>query len=131
MTPGGAVALLVGLAIYVFICFLMHRIANKFRPYSFAVMLIPIYNMVLLCDCGRVTRWIMLLIFVPYLNALVPCVVFGKVAQRLGHNFWVFALLSLLPVVPLLILAFNASRPVADGVEQAVWSRVGPGDPEA
>ena len=58
----GAFALLAALAatfgFYLFSAYVMYRLGDKFRVGSFAGFLLPVYNVMLLCDCAGVTRWL-------------------------------------------------------------------------
>ena len=117
---GDGFVILVGLAVYVFVAYLLFRIANKFRSLEFWRFLIPFYNMVLMCRCAQLSGWFVLVFLIPYLGGLVfSFVVYGRIAKRLGHNFWLFGVLSLIFCISLLILAFESSTPVQAMEEEA------------
>ncbi len=136
----GAFALLAALAatfgFYLFSAYVMYRLGDKFRVGSFAGFLLPVYNVMLLCDCAGVTRWLTAGLAAPAFAAaalnlfclgmfsgnigyLVSAVFFfswvylwGSIAERLGKNFWLWGILSLLfGGLPVLILAFDGSLP--------------------
>jgi serine/threonine protein kinase len=102
---------------YWLISYIMYRIGRKFSIGSMPGFTIPIYNSVLLCRCGGLSGWLVLLLFVPYIGGLVfPVWLYGAIAKRLGKNFWLYGLGSLL-FIPVLILAFDDSRPEDDIIE--------------
>ena len=51
-----ALAMLLGF--YLFTAYVMYRIGDKFRIGSYLEFLIPVYNVMLLCDCAGITRWV-------------------------------------------------------------------------
>ena len=129
-----ALAMLLGFDL--FTAYVMYRIGDKFRIGSYLEFLIPVYNVMLLCDCAGITRWVTAGIGAPAVVAsllnffsfgffggnmgyLVSAVFFfcwiylwGSIAQRLGKNFWLWGVLSFFfGGLPLLILAFDGSLP--------------------
>ncbi|MCE5202178.1 MAG: hypothetical protein LLF78_06685 [Synergistaceae bacterium] len=122
---------------YIFAAFVFSRLGEKFRIGSFFGFLIPIYNVMLLCDCAKISRWITLGIVAPGIVTLGMNVVsfylfapvfepatalisfaanvylWGSIAQRLGKNFWLWGILTpVLVGLPVLIMAFDGSMPV-------------------
>ena len=105
---------------YIFIAYLFSRIGNKFRVGSFIEFLIPVYNVMLLCDCANVSRWFTVGIVapgfvagvmnslprLPFTPILFPTSAFvalvasvylwGSIAKRLGKNFWIWGILTTL-----------------------------------
>lgn len=134
--------LFAGLFTLIFASYVLYRIGRKFQVGSLPGFLVPIYNIVLLCDCARISRWFAAGILFPavvlflamslgvfFMGPLVfffkissPMVVFatnvylwGNIAQRLGKNFWVWGLcVPLLFFLPVLALAFDDSTPVEE-----------------
>jgi hypothetical protein len=95
-----------GLAVYV-----MYRIGSKFAIGSFPAFAIPVYNYVLLCRCGGLSGWFLLLLLVPFIGQLAFHVgLYGSIARRLGKSFWLYGFGSLL-LIPILVLAFDDSTP--------------------
>lgn len=90
--------------------YIMYRIGQKFRVGSMPGFSIPFYNSVLLCRCADISGWAVILMFVPYIGVVFPIWLYGAIAQRLGKNFWLYGLGSLI-VIPVLILAFDDSKP--------------------
>lgn len=133
-----AIAILFGF--YIFAAYVFSRLAEKFRVGSFFQFLIPIYNIMLLCDCAKITRWLTVALVAPGLvasalnilsfdtlsdmvksgGALVALAanvwLWGSIAKRLGKNFWLWGIITpLLLGFPILILAFDGSMPRRDG----------------
>lgn len=135
------VALLVSLGIYIFACYVLYRLGAKFGIGTFPKFLIPVYNIMLLCDCAAATRWLTAAIVAPFfvmlavsaLGALFAPVtiasgtqiislcanvyLWGRIAERLGKNFWLWGIATpLLLGLPILVLAFGDSAVQADYV---------------
>lgn len=129
--------------LYIFIAYVFSRLGKKFAVGSFIEFLIPIYNVMLLCDCASVSRWLTVgivapglisgamnaLTYFPFMPLFVPAsglialiatfYLWGSIAKRLGKNFWVWGILTtLLMGAPLLILAFDNSTPYSSFANQ-------------
>ena len=130
------------IAVLLAITYVLYRIGRKFQVGTFWSFLVPIYNLFLLCDCAQISRWFSVGIFFPALVLLLiiplgiffmgpliflfklstPIVVFatntylwGRIAERLGKNFWLWGLgVPLLCFLPILVLAFDDSMPVEE-----------------
>ena len=130
------------IAVLLAITYVLYRIGRKFQVGTFWSFLVPIYNLFLLCDCAQISRWFSVGIFFPALVLLLiiplgiffmgpliflfklstPIVVFatntylcGRIAERLGKNFWLWGLgVPLLCGLPILVLAFDDSMPVEE-----------------
>lgn len=136
----GAMALIVSVIVifgfYIFAAYVFARLAEKFRVGSFIRFLIPFYNIMLLCDCARVTRWLAAALIAPGITASILNMLslgalegvissagavigfaanvwlWGSIAQRLGKNFWLWGIITpVLVGLPVLILAFDGSMP--------------------
>ncbi len=128
--------LLVFFGFYLFAAYVFYRLGEKFRIGSFVGFLIPGYNVMLLCDCAAVTRWLTVAILAPgfvqfVMNALslymfaqffesvsgligvvASVYLWGSIARRLGKNFWLWGIgTTILLGLPALILAFDGSMP--------------------
>jgi serine/threonine protein kinase len=114
--PAALVASGFGTLIYWAGVYVMYRIGRKFSIGSIAGFTIPIYNTVLLCRCAGLSGWLIPVLFIPYIGAIIfPVWLYGAIARRLGKSFWLYGLGSLF-LVPILILAFDDSRPEAENV---------------
>lgn len=120
---------------YVFAAYAFSRLGRKFGVGSFVEFLIPVYNIMLLCDCAKINRWVTAAIVFPTLAAFAPrffiyhpygffarlislavfaasFFLWGKIAERLGKNFWLWGLIASIFIwIPTLILAFDSSVP--------------------
>ena len=127
------------IAVLLAITYVLYRIGRKFQIGTFWSFLVPVYNLFLLCDCAQISRWFSVGIFFPALVLLLiiplgiffmgpliflfklstPIVVFatntylwGRIAERLGKNFWLWGILTFLfGGLPVLVLAFDGSMP--------------------
>jgi hypothetical protein len=98
-------------ASYVFSAYVLYRIGRKFGVGSFGAYCIPVYNSVLLCRCAEISPWLMLWLLVPLADLWFIVYLWGTLAKKLGHNFWLFGLGMFLFAIPALVLAFDDSRP--------------------
>lgn len=122
--------------LYIFAAYVFYRLGEKFRIGSFVTFLIPLYNVMLLCDCAAISRWFTAAVLAPGLITFVMNVVsfylfaplleptsamigiagsvwlWGNIARRLGKNFWLWGVgTTILMGLPLLIMAFDGSMP--------------------
>lgn len=99
--------------IYVFFSYVFYRVGAKFGVGSFVEFFIPIWNLVLLLHCANMSGWHVLWYLVPVANMIITYVIWGHIAWRLGKNVPLYILLLIfLPPVPMILLAFDNSRPV-------------------
>ena len=122
--------------LYIFAAYVFYRLGEKFRTGSFIGFLIPVYNVMLLCDCAAVSRWLTAAIVAPGLITFIMNAVsfylfapvlepssamigiaasvwlWGSIARRLGKNFWLWGIATtVLMGLPVLIMAFDGSMP--------------------
>ena len=125
-----------GFILYLFFAYVMFRIGDKFLCGRYFDYLIPVYNLVLLCDCAGIPRITAAGLVLPSIAWLfhfffdaaslsggafyAVCALFlfcwvylwGSVARRLGKSFVVWGFLSLVfGGIPVLFLAFDSSLP--------------------
>lgn len=130
--------LLLCFGMYLFAAYVFSRLGDKFHVGSFLRFLIPVYNIMLLCDCAGISRWITLGVVAPgFVTGVAKAVstysaaptslvanavlfvafaaqvcIWGSIAKRLGKNFWLWGILTpILMGVPVLIMAFDGSMP--------------------
>jgi hypothetical protein len=108
-------AMLFAGAVYVFGAYVLYRVGSKLGPASFGEYCIPVYNQVLLCRCAGISPWLLLLLLVPLGNLGFIVYLWGTLAAKLGHNFWLFGVGTMLIGIPALVLAFDSSQPVSSG----------------
>ena len=125
----GTFFLVVPIVLYLFSSFVLYRIGNKFGVGSFWHYLIPFYNMVLMCRCGGVSAWNVLGLVVFPISIYSTINIWGSIAERLGKSYWLYGITTLIIGVPVLILAFDSSRP--GGGEIAVPEPVPAETPQA
>ncbi len=114
---------MLGVFIWLGMAYVFSRIGRKFGIGRFLGFSVPIYNAYLLCRCGGVSPWLILLAFVfpgtgdAGIMVWLLCVyalnvfVFGAIARKLGKGFWAYGLGSVLLGIPVLVLAFDNSAP--------------------
>lgn len=117
----------ISICMYLFFAYILSKIGKKFNVGSFPQFLLPFYNVVLLCDCAKVERWVTAGIVLPliasllhvnFLGWLITVVTFaahvylwGNLAKRLGKNFWLWGIIMpLFGWLPAIVLAFDGSR---------------------
>jgi hypothetical protein len=110
------IVLLVIAAFYLFSAYVHHRIGLKFGIGTFGEYCIPVYNLVLLSRCAGISPWNLLWLLVPLANLGFAVYLWGNLARKLGHNFWLYGLGIFLFGIPVLILAFDDSRPASKTV---------------
>lgn len=65
------VLVLMCFGIYIFAAYVFSRLGEKFRIGSFLQFLIPFYNVMLLCDCARISRWFTVAVIAPDRKSVV------------------------------------------------------------
>ena len=75
--------------------------------------IVPIYNVILLCDIARRSRWWTLLYFIPIVNIVAYIVLFFCLAKAFGRSDAFGVGLVLLPIIFLPILAFTGAGTTA------------------
>ena len=140
LTLLGLSLLLLSLALcaagYLFAAYVMFRVGEKFRVGRFRDYLVPVWNLVLICDCAGVARWVAAGLGLPaplFLMVRAACApqiefnagralaalfvfcwvyLWGSAAERLGKSFWLWGAACLVfGGVPVLFLAFAGSMP--------------------
>ena len=103
---------IISLVIYLVVCYASARIGQKCQVGTTPQFFIPIYSLVLTCRCAQVSAWWVAAMFIPFVNLAVCVYVYGKLAERLGKNFWAYGLGMLVLGIPLLIMAWDDSHPI-------------------
>jgi FHA domain len=88
----------------------LYCLGRKFSVGTYWAYWVPVYNLVLLCRCARIPTSNLVWLLVPLTAPGYWAYLWGRIARRLGHSFWVYGLTSLF-VAPILILAFDGSQP--------------------
>lgn len=104
-------------AVYLVCCWALSRLGAKFKVGPTWGYYVPIYNLVLLCQCAQITPVWILVIFVPAVGGLLfGGYLYGTLAARLGKDFWLWGILCGLFLIPVFILALDSSEPVENPV---------------
>lgn len=69
--------------------------------------LVPIYNIVVMCNIAKVSPWIILAMLIPFVNFIVMIYLYFKLAESFGKGFGFTVGMILLPFVFWPILAFG------------------------
>jgi len=88
----------------------LYSLGRKFGVGTYWAYWLPVYNLILLCRCAEIPSHNVVWILIPFTGPGFWAYLWGRIARRLGHNFWAYALTSFL-CVPILVLAFDASQP--------------------
>lgn len=120
---GALILFIIFLVLYFLGSYVNWQLGKKFGIGSFAKFLIPVYGTMLLCDCAKVTRWLtvffVLPLFVGGLGSFAGiCLIisymflYGRIAQRLGRNPWIWGIISVLFLgIPIMVMALDSSMP--------------------
>ena len=103
---------IISLVFYIAGSYAMGKIGEKFGIGVMWQYFVPIYNMVLLCQCARVSPFWIIGVLVPFVNLGVIVYIYGTLGKQLGKNFWFAGLGTFLFGLSVFIMAFDDSRPV-------------------
>ena len=96
------VALLFGLAGYVYVSLALQTIATKTNTANAWLAWIPIANIFLMLSIGKKPMWWFLLFLVPLLNIIMLIIVWMAVAEARGKPSW-WGILTIVPVANLIV----------------------------
>lgn len=96
------VALLFGLAGYIYVSLALQTIATKTNTANAWLALIPIANIFLMLSIGKKPMWWFLLFLVPLLNIIMLIIVWMAVAEARGKPSW-WGILTIVPVANLIV----------------------------
>lgn len=99
--------LVVGLAIYGYICLCLQMMAAKIKEKNLWQAWIPFVNLFLFVKIANKSYWYILLFFIPLVNIVVMIYLWMEVAKRMSKPGWI-GLLMIVPVVNLAIPAYLA-----------------------
>jgi len=117
---GGAfiVAMLVSVAVYVYVAWSLMTIAHKTGTGSAWMAWVPIFNVYLMCKvAGKPGWWLLLILFVPIVNIVLTLILWMRIAEARGFPSWV-GVLMIVPVVNFFIpgyLAFAEHKEMPTG----------------
>jgi Family of unknown function (DUF5684) len=96
------VALLFGLAAYIYMSLALQTIATKTNTANAWLAWIPIANIFLMLSIGKKPMWWFLLFLVPLLNIIMLIIVWMAVAEARGKPSW-WGILTIVPVANLVV----------------------------
>ena len=97
----------VSLAFYVFYCFCFKRICEKCGVTPGILVWIPIAQLVPLLQAAGMSVWMLLLMFVPFVNLVVGIMMWAKICTARGKSPWL-VLLLFVPIADLVFLPYLA-----------------------
>jgi uncharacterized membrane protein YhaH (DUF805 family) len=101
------IALLFGLAIYVFFCFCAKRICEKCDVTPGVLIWIPIVQLVPMLQAAKMSVWMIILFLIPLVNLIVWVIMWVKICQALGKSGWLVILLFI-PIANLIFIPYLA-----------------------
>jgi Family of unknown function (DUF5684) len=101
------VALLIGLAAYVYVALAMQTIAEKTNTENGWLAWIPIANLILLLNIAKKPIWWIVLFLIPLVNIIILIMVWMGVAEARGKPTW-WGVLMIVPVVSLIVPGYLA-----------------------
>lgn len=97
---------------YLFTVYCLNRLGRKFGVGSFWGFAVPIYNMYLINQCARLPGSYLLINLIPFVGMFIwGTMVYGNIAKRLGKDYWLYGLGTVLVGIPFFIMAFDQSMP--------------------
>ncbi|HEY7354734.1 MAG TPA: DUF5684 domain-containing protein [Terriglobales bacterium] len=101
------VALIFGLAIYVYFALALQTIATKTSTANGWLAWIPIANIVLMLNVAKKPLWWILLFLIPIVNMVMAIIVWMAVAEARGKPNW-WGILTIVPLVNLVVPGYLA-----------------------
>ncbi len=95
--------------LYFFESYVLFRLGRKFNSGEYLDYCLPFYGWILLCRSIKLPVWYVILFFLPFTYPIICVIIFGRIADRLGKNYWVFGLGTAFFVFPIFIMAFDSS----------------------
>jgi len=106
------VIMVIGLAVYIYSSLCLYLIAKKRNLDEAWAAWIPLLQMWPLMSAAGKPLWWIILLFIPFVNAVIGIYLWMCIAENLGRNKWL-GLLMLIPVVNFVfmgVLAFSKSE---------------------
>jgi hypothetical protein len=102
-----AVALLFGLALYVYVSISLQIIAKKTNTANAWLAWIPIVNIFLMLNIARKPLWWFILCLIPLVNVVIMIIVWMAIAEARRKPSW-WGILMIVPVVNLIVPGYLA-----------------------
>jgi hypothetical protein len=110
-TLGGIIGILVFLVIclglYVFYCFCCKRICQKAGHEPGILIWIPIAQLVPLLQVAGMQVWMIILMFIPFVNVVVGIMMWAKICTARGKSPWL-VLVMFIPIANLVFIPYLA-----------------------
>ena len=92
--------------------FAASRLSREFsKPTKIGWFFIPIYNIYLFLEVTGMSKKWLIGLFIPYINIIVYGVLWGKIANKLGRNPWLFGItIPVFANIPALFLKSESSH---------------------
>lgn len=100
--------LLIGLAVYLFVCFCNKRICEKCGVRPGLLIWIPILNLIPMFWAAKMSAWWLLLLLVPVVGLIIYILLWVKICEARGKGAWGVLLILLVPIIGVPYLAFSA-----------------------
>ncbi|OZM56172.1 hypothetical protein CIB95_13805 [Lottiidibacillus patelloidae] len=111
--------LIFSIGLYCAVVYCLFRLGKKFGVGTFWEYMIPFYNIYLVHKMTRLPTHYLLIILIPFVGSFIYGVyAFGKIAERLGKDFWLYGIGTILIGVPLFFMAFDKSMPLENAPKQ-------------
>ena len=101
------VALLFGLAIYVYMALALQTIANKTGTRNAWLAWIPLANLFLMLDIAKKPLWWFVLFLIPLVNIVIVVMVWMGIAQAVRKPDW-WGILAIIPLANLVVPGYLA-----------------------
>lgn len=99
----------------IYFAFIILMIASMWKIFTKAgqpgwAVLIPIYNLYVLCKIGGRPGWWLLLMFIPFVNLIIFIILYVDIAKAFGKGAGFAVGMLLLPFIFFPILAFGSAQ---------------------
>jgi hypothetical protein len=101
------VILCISLAVYLFFCFCYKRICEKCGVTPGILIWIPIVQLIPLLQVAKMATWMIVLFFIPLVNAVVAIMMLAKICTARGKSPWLVIMLFI-PIVNIAFLPYLA-----------------------
>jgi len=101
------IALVIGLALYLFICYCCKRICEKCGKDPGILIWIPIAQLVPMLQVAGMAIWMIVLFFIPIANIVVGIMMWAKICQARGKSPWL-VIMMFIPIVNIAFIPYLA-----------------------
>ena len=102
------VALLIGLAVYVYYAYSLMTIADKTHTGGSWMAWVPIFNVYLMCKVAdKPAWWLLVILFVPLVDIVLMVILWMRIADARGFPSW-WGIMMIVPVVNVIVPGYLA-----------------------